>query len=52
MMSEDRIITERHGRVLKAVNNDPKTRNSLSWDFYDGFKNAVMEASGDSSVVP
>ncbi len=49
-MSDDRIILERHGRVLKAVNNDPKTRNSLSWDYYDGFKNAVLEASGDKDI--
>ena len=49
-MSGERIILERHGRVLKAVNNDPKTRNSLSWDFYDGFKTAVLEASSDKDV--
>lgn len=49
-MAQDRIILERHGRVLKAVNNDPKTRNSLSWDFYDGFKTAVQEAGGDRDI--
>lgn len=46
----DRIIFERRGRVLKAVNNDPKTRNSLSWDFYDGFRVAVEEASVDTRI--
>ena len=46
----DRIVLERHGRVLKAVNNDPKTRNALSWDFYDGFRRAV-EASGSDPEI-
>ncbi|MEM7058961.1 MAG: enoyl-CoA hydratase family protein [Pseudomonadota bacterium] len=46
----DRIIQERHGRVLKVVNNDPKTRNSLSWDFYEGFREAVESASGDNTL--
>lgn len=46
----DRIILERHGRVLKVVNNDPKTRNALSWDFYDGFRVAVTDASADKDV--
>ncbi|MEM7745680.1 MAG: enoyl-CoA hydratase family protein [Pseudomonadota bacterium] len=49
-MSEDRILVERHGRVLKVVNNDPKTKNALSWDFYDGFRKVVEEASADSGV--
>ena len=46
----DRILLERHGRVLEAVNNDPKTRNALSWDFYDGFRKAVEEAGADPGV--
>jgi enoyl-CoA hydratase/carnithine racemase len=46
----DRIILERSGRVLKVVNNDPKTRNALSWDFYEGFREAVEAASSDTSV--
>lgn len=46
----DRIILERQGRVLTAINNDPKTRNALSWDFYDGFRAAVEEASADKAV--
>ena len=49
-MSEDRIIVERHGRVLKAVNNDPKTKNALSWDFYNGFREVVEEAGGDRDI--
>ena len=47
---QDRIILERHGRVLKAINNDPKTRNSLSWEFYDGFREAVETAAADSDI--
>lgn len=48
--SSDRILLERHGRVLKAVNNDPKTLNALSWDFYDGFRKAVEEAGADPEI--
>jgi enoyl-CoA hydratase/carnithine racemase len=48
--ASDRILLERHGRVLKAINNDPKTLNALSWDFYDGFRQAVEEAGADPSV--
>lgn len=40
----------RDGRVLVATNNDPKTRNALSWDFYDGFKDAVRKASTDDEI--
>ena len=46
----ERILLERRGRVLKAVNNDPKTLNALSWDFYDGFRAAVEEAGRDPGV--
>jgi enoyl-CoA hydratase/carnithine racemase len=46
----DRLILERHGRVLKAVNNDPKTLNALSWDFYDGFRAAVEKAGEDPEI--
>ena len=46
----DRILTERHGRVLKVTNNDPKTRNALSWDFYDGFRETVAKAATDRDV--
>ncbi|MFK7942379.1 MAG: oxepin-CoA hydrolase, alternative type [Paracoccaceae bacterium] len=49
-MSEDRILVERHGRVLKAVNNDPKTRNALSWDFYNGFRDVVEKAGDDEDI--
>jgi enoyl-CoA hydratase/carnithine racemase len=46
----ERLILERQGRVLVATNNDPATRNSLSWDFYDGFREAVQAASWDDDV--
>ena len=48
--TSDRIVLERHGRVLKVVNNDPQTRNALSWDFYDGFRAAVEEAGRDPGI--
>jgi len=44
------LILERKGRVLVATNNDPATRNALSWDFYDGFRQAVEAASADRSI--
>ncbi len=46
----ERLILERQGRVLVATNNDPATQNSLSWDFYDGFREAVEAASDDRSI--
>lgn len=46
----EKLILERKGRVLLATNNDPATRNSLSWDFYDGFREAVEAASVDAEV--
>ena len=49
-MSEDRVLVEQHGRVLKVVNNDPKTRNSLSPVFYDGFREAIERANTDKDI--
>ena len=46
----ERLILERRGRVLVATNNDPPTRNALSWDFYDGFREAVEAASTDDGI--
>ena len=42
-----RIELSRDGAVLTVVNNDPATRNSLSWDFYEGFREAVEKAGPD-----
>ena len=46
----EKLILERQGRVLVATNNDPATRNSLSWDFYEGFREAVEAASVDAGI--
>ena len=46
----DRIIVERHGRVMKAVNNDPKTKNAMSPEFYEGFREVVEAAGPDPDV--
>jgi len=46
----ERLILERRGRVLVATNNDPATRNSMNWDFYDGFREAVEAASADPEI--
>ena len=40
----------RQGRVLIATNNDPATRNALSWAFYDGFREAVAAAADDADI--
>ena len=44
------LILERKGRVLAATNNDPATRNALSGEFYDGFREAVEAASADPEI--
>jgi enoyl-CoA hydratase/carnithine racemase len=46
----ERLIVERKGRVLVVTNNDPATRNSMNWDFYDGFREAVETASADPEI--
>jgi enoyl-CoA hydratase/carnithine racemase len=46
----EKLILERKGRVLVAINNDPATLNSLSWDFYDGFREAVEAASTEPEI--
>jgi enoyl-CoA hydratase/carnithine racemase len=44
------LILERKGRVLVATNNDPATRNSMNWDFYDGLREAVEAAAADPDI--
>ena len=46
----EKLILERRDRVLIATNNDPATRNALSWDFYDGFREAVEGAAADNAI--
>ncbi len=46
----ERILVERVGRVLKVVNNDPATRNALSWEFYDGFRDALESVQNDPAI--
>jgi len=46
----ERILKARDGRVLVVTINDPKTRNALNWDIYDGLREAVEEATADISV--
>jgi enoyl-CoA hydratase/carnithine racemase len=46
----EKLILERKGRVLIATNNDPATRNSMNWDFYDGLREAVEAASADPGI--
>lgn len=42
-----RILTSRAGAVLTVVNNDPATKNALSWEFYDGFRETIETAEAD-----
>ena len=46
----DRILVNRVGRVLQVVNNDPATRNALSWEFYDGFREALESVQNDPAI--
>ena len=46
----ERLIRERKGRVLVATNNDPATRNSMNWDFYDGFREVIEAAAMDTEI--
>lgn len=46
----ERVLVERVGRVVKVVNNDPATRNALSWEFYDGFREALESVHDDPGV--
>ena len=45
-----KLLLERRDRVLVATINDPAARNALSWDFYDGFREAIEGASTDSDL--
>lgn len=49
-VSSERVVVERHGRVLKAINNDPKTLNALGPAFYDGFRAVIEEAGRDPGI--
>ena len=44
------ILQSREGGVLTLVNSDPATRNALTPDFYDRFRDIVEEAGDDSAV--
>jgi enoyl-CoA hydratase/carnithine racemase len=46
----DALETRRQGRVQIAVNDDPATRNALSWAFTDAFRECVEAAGKDPSV--
>ena len=45
-----RVIQERHGRVLKLINNDPAKRNAFGLDFYDGMIPAIEAAGQDDDI--
>lgn len=44
------LETRYEGRVLIAINADPETRNALSWDFTDAFREAVEAAGRDHTI--
>lgn len=46
----ERLIVRQLGPILEITNNDPASRNSLSLEFYDGFRDTLDGAGKDSSV--
>ena len=46
----DPVLIERRGRVCVVTNNDPATRNALSWAFYDGFREIVSSVAEDPEI--
>ena len=44
------LDTHREGRVLVVVNDDPKTRNALGWDFYGDFTEILGRAGADEAL--
>ncbi len=45
------IETRRDGAVLVAVNSAPETRNALTPDFYDGFRELLEQAGEDPTIA-
>lgn len=45
------IETRREGAVLVVVNAAPETRNALTPDFYDGFRELLEKAGADPSIA-
>ncbi|MEO0821423.1 MAG: enoyl-CoA hydratase family protein [Pseudomonadota bacterium] len=43
------IETARTGPVLTVTNRDPATRNAISWDFYEGFREICETAPADGT---
>lgn len=44
------VLIERHGPVLKIINNNPKARNALTLEFNLGATEALKEAGADKSI--
>jgi enoyl-CoA hydratase/carnithine racemase len=49
-MSE-KVLVERHGPVLKIINNNPGTRNALSFEFSAGATKALKQAGADDTIA-
>jgi len=47
----DPVLIERIGPVLKVVNNDPATRNALSYELYVALKEALSLAATDRTIA-
>lgn len=45
------LIIERHGPVLKLINNNPKARNALSFEFSRGVVKALKDTEADKSIA-
>lgn len=45
------VLVERHGPVLKIINNNPAARNALSFEFSSGATKALDDAAQDMTIA-
>jgi len=45
------VLVERHGPVLKIINNNPAARNALSFEFSSGATKALKQAGADKTIA-
>jgi len=45
------VLVERHGPVLKIINNNPAARNALSFAFSIGATEALQQAAADNTIA-
>jgi len=50
-MKEQSLIIERQGAVISVVLNEPKTRNALSPEIFEGLSSVLKVAADDASIA-